>query len=616
VALLEPGHHIGGMTTGGLGRTDYGNQRVIGGMSLDFYKRLGKHYGEEISWFFEPHVAEQALMDWLKEAGVEVLFEHRVDKVEKEGNRIVSVTMENGAGFTAKVFMDAGYEGDLLPRSGITYTWGREGREVYGESLAGRIEFSDKHQFDFPVNPYDEAGELLPLIYPGEGGEVGEGDRKVQAYNFRVCVTDIKENQVPFPKPEGYDPGRYAILERYLAQAGELEMNDLMIVSMMPNRKTDINNRGPISTDHIGASWEYPEADYAERERIWKDHEDYVQGFFYFLANDPSVPEKLQAEVNRWGLAKDEFVDTGHWPHQLYVREARRMIGEYVMRQKDLQTERTKEDSIGMGSYNSDSHHVQRLPVTQAPVWEGEVPGLINEGDMQVPVQPYEISYRCLTPKKEECVNLFVLSAFSASHVAYSSMRMEPQYMILGHAAGVAANMAIQGKTAIQDIDVQSLRNRLREQNQILSLSDVPSLFPNLPGVVMDNTEAEVSGEWDLSDSVYPLYGFNYLHDKGDARAENRIQFIPKNLKPGRYEVRFAYTSHENRASNAKVMVDTDEGPVTFLVDETKSLGKDAPFYSLGVFNLGTGSTGKVEITAEGADGYVVADAVNWVPLE
>ncbi len=462
VALLEPRRHIGGMVSGGLGRTDYGNKAVIGGMSREFFERVGAEYGDEVAWFFEPHVAEQVFRDWLAEAGVDVFFEHRVDTVAKSGTRIAHIQMENGAAFAAKVFIDASYEGDLLPRAGISYTWGREGRDAYGESLAGRREHSKYHQFPHPVSPYDEDGNLLPLVYGGDPGKPGEGDKKVQSYNFRLCLTDDKGNQAPFPRPPGYDPKRFEILKRYLATVPDLELGKILSIGRMPKHKTDINNNGPVSTDYIGGSWDYPEADYKRRAEIWEAHKLYTQGFLYFLAHDPSVPASLQAAMNEWGLAKDEFVDTDHWPHQLYIREARRMIGQYVQVQADLQTRRTKPDSIGMGSYNSDSHHVQRIPTPDGAV--------VNEGDMQVPVSPYEIPYRVLVPKADECANLLVAACVSASHVAYSSMRMEPQYMIMGHAAGVAAAMATRGEVPVGEIDVAQLQARLREQKQTLSL--------------------------------------------------------------------------------------------------------------------------------------------------
>ena len=472
VALLEPGKHIGGMVSGGLGATDFGNQNIIGGMSRRFFERVGRHYGKPIAWHFEPHVAENVFTSWLEETGVRVFFDHRLSRVDREANRVVRIVTGNGALFSARVFIDGSYEGDLMAQAGVSYTWGREGQDAYGESLAGVREYSKHHQYDAPIRAFDENGKLLPCVYGGDRGKTGQGDKKVQAYNFRVCLCNRKENQVPFPRPADYDPRRYEILRRYLAKRGkDLTLNDIMSISMMPNGKTDINNRGPFSTDHIGASWEYPEADHERRQEIWADHVGYVQGFFYFLANDPSVPEHLRHEMNQWGLAKDEFIDTAHWPHQMYIREARRMLGEYVMIQKDLQSDRTKPDSIGMGSYNSDSHHVQRVVRPDGT--------LENEGDMQVPVRPYEIPYRCLTPRRAECENLLVPVCVSASHVAYSSMRMEPQYMIMGQAAGLAAAHAAAHGEPVQTVDTAWLQTKLREAGQMLSMEDaVPADTP------------------------------------------------------------------------------------------------------------------------------------------
>ena len=462
VALLEPRRHIGGMVSGGLGATDFGNKAVIGGMSRDFFVRAGRHYGEPIAWHFEPHVAEQILRDWLRDAGVQVFFDHRLERVDQKANRIRQIRMENGQVFAAKVFIDCTYEGDLMARAGVSYTWGREGREQYGESLAGVQERSQYHQFDVPVSSRDESGKLLPGVYTGDKGKPGDGDKKVQAYNFRVCLCNRKENQVPFPRPADYDPRRYEILKRYLAVRGkDLKLGNIIHVSMMPNGKTDVNNNGPFSTDHIGANWDYPEADYQRRQAIWDDHASYVQGLFYFLANDPSVPKHLQDEMNQWGLAKDEFADTGHWPHQLYVREARRMVGEHVMTQKDIQEDRSKSDTIGMGSYGTDSHHLQRVVRPDGT--------LENEGDVQVPIRPYEIPYRSLTPKQAECENLLVPVCMSASHIAYGSLRMEPQYMIMGQSSGVAAACAGRLGIAVQKVDVPALQARLREQAQILN---------------------------------------------------------------------------------------------------------------------------------------------------
>lgn len=610
VILLEPGRHIGGMVTGGLGATDKGREAVIGGMSRAFFVELGEHYNEPISWFFEPHVATQVFERWLDEAGVEVLFEHRLGGLSRGGGEIHAIRMLNGASFAAKVYMDCSYEGDLMAMAGVSYTWGREGQDQYGESLAGVREYSKYHQFDVPVPAHDEEGRLLPCVHPGERGEPGQSDRKVQAYNFRVCLCNRKDNQVPFPKPADYDPRRYELLKRYLQKKGDdIELRrDLMIISMMPNGKTDVNNRGAFSTDHIGGNWDYPETDCRRRQEIWDDHVSYVQGFFYFLANDPSVPERIRREMSEWGLAKDEFVDTGHWPHQLYVREARRMVGEWVMTQKDLQTERTKPDSIGMGSYNSDSHHVQRFIRPDGTVE--------NEGDMQVPVQPYEISYRALTPRREECRNLLVPVCFSASHVAYSSMRMEPQYMIMGQAAGLAAVQAIRTGRSVQEIDVSSLQAKLREQGQVLTLGHAaaPHIRPaDLGGVVVDNDSARVVGDWRGSTAMGPFVGLSYLHDENSDKAGKSVRFVPHLPAAGKYEVLIAYTTSSNRASNVPVTIQTTDGPVTVRVNQRQAPGKP-PFASLGVFSLPAGEAGYVEVTAEGTDGHVIADAVQWLP--
>jgi hypothetical protein len=467
VALLEPRDHVGGMVSGGLTATDFGKKAVIGGMSLEFFERVGRRYGEPIGWYFEPHVAEEVFLEMLKEAGVPVFFRHRLREksgVGKKGTKVTEIRLENGSVFRGVLFADATYEGDLMAQAGVSYTWGREGSAQYGESLAGVRDKTPKHQFLVRVPAHDEKGRLLPEIQAGPKGEPGQADRKVQAYNFRLCLTDVKENQVPYPKPAGYDPKRYALLARYIQAFAEANgrpprMGELMNPVKMPKGKTDTNNNGPFSTDYIGGNWDYPEANYATRARIWQAHVDYIQGFLYFLANDPQVPAPLHDEMNRWGLAKDEFTDNGNWPHQLYVREARRMVGEYVMAQKDIQDDLRKPDVIGMGSYNSDSHNIQRVATPDGAVE--------NEGDMQVPVTPYQIPYRMLLPKRAEATNLFVPVCFSASHVAYSTLRMEPQYMILGHATGVAARMALRAGVAVQEVDTAALSARLKQQRAV-----------------------------------------------------------------------------------------------------------------------------------------------------
>jgi hypothetical protein len=470
--LLEPGNHIGGMVSGGLSGTDVGRSEVIGGMALEFYWRAGRHYGldrhlQQIAWMPEPGVAEQIMRQMLSEAKVTLLTGHRmIEKsgVVKQGARMTEILMENGARFKARIFADATYEGDLMAQAKISYTTGREGVAQYGESLAGVRAHTGSHQFAVDIPAHDENGKLLPEISSEPRGEPGSADKRIQAYNFRVIATTVPENRIPWDKPAGYDPKRYELLARYLPAITKYlgrspNFNEVSLIRIIPNGKADLNNRGPFSTDYIGKNYGYPEGTYAERAKLWKDHIDYQKGFYYFLANDPRVPKELQQEVRQWGLAKDEFADTGHWPNQLYVREARRMVGDFVVTQKDLQTERTKPDVIGMGSYNSDSHNVQRHVAERGIV--------LNEGNVEVPVQPYQIPYRLVLPKKAEAENVLVPVPFSASHVAFSSLRMEPQWMIIGHATGVAAALAIEKNVAVQDVPVSELQRILRSEGGV-----------------------------------------------------------------------------------------------------------------------------------------------------
>lgn len=471
VALLEPRGHIGGMVSGGLSHTDVGKREVIGGDSLEFYWRSGNHYGlpqylQNFAWYVEPKVAEAIFRDMLRQAGVTVILQRRLrekDGVRKQGTTLASITTENGEQYTAKVFADATYEGDLMAQAGVSFTWGRESSVQYGESLAGVRSETPLHQFLVDVPPYGTEVSKEP-------GEPGAADRKVQAYNFRLIFSHDPANQAPYAKPAHYDAKRFDLMahlleamQRKLGRAQK--MGEVLSVGPIPNQKADINNNGAFSTDYIGKSWDYPNASYRRRGEIWRDHEEYTKEYLYFLAHDPRVPPSLQKEVNEWGLARDEFVDNGNFPNQLYIREARRMVGEYVMTQRDIQTDLSKPDAIGMGSYNSDSHNVQRIVNRDGYIR--------NEGDMQVAVKPYQIPYRVLLPKKGEVQNLLVPVCFSASHVAYSTLRMEPQYMILGQAAGVAAAMAIRRGVAVQDVDTGELTRVLLAQGAILEY--VPS---------------------------------------------------------------------------------------------------------------------------------------------
>jgi hypothetical protein len=493
VILVEPGEYLGGLTSGGLGATDIGNKAAIGGISRDFYRHIKRHYdrdeswiqqsrdsyqsrrqssGEDTMWTFEPHVAEKILHQMVAESGAELLFGERLDReqgVEKAGSTITAITTQTGKRFDGHIFIDATYEGDLLAAAGVTYYVGRESNSVYGETLNGiQTRNAVYHQFRFPVDPYRNPGDpnsgLLPYIHGGDPGEEGTGDSRVQAYNFRLCLTDVIENQIPFSKPSNYDPLNYELLFRNF-EAGEDRIP--WINTPMPNRKTDINNYGAFSSDYIGMNYDYPEADYQRREQLVEAHRDYQMGLMWALANEPRVPEPIRSEVARWGLAKDEFVKNGGWPHQIYVREARRMVGEYVMTQHNCQGRRKAPDPVGLAAYTMDSHNVQRY------VSEGKA---LNEGDVQVGgFPPYPIAYGAIIPKREECSNLLVPVCLSASHIAFGSIRMEPVFMVLGQSAAVAACQSIDEENPVQAINRDALKQSLIEMGQFLEWKEPES---------------------------------------------------------------------------------------------------------------------------------------------
>ena len=481
VALVEPSHHLGGMTTGGLSATDHGTRIVIAGYALEVYQRIGGKYGLPLWWYPEPKVAEEVLNDMITEAKtVRVFLGQRLRErrgVLKKGTVIEEIVTVKGDRLRAKLFLDSSYEGDLMAQAGVTYTVGRESVTKYGESLAGVRPKDKNHQFDVRVASRDQRGRLLPEISPRPRGEIGSGDARVQAYNFRLILTTNKKNQTPFTKPASYDPRRYEVLRRFIEAAqrergappalGEL----FLIRDDLPWFKADFNNQGPFSTDYIGHSYGYADGSYAQRASSWRDHVTYTKGLLYYLANDAHVPRVLRDEMNKWGLARDEFVDNGNWPYQLYIREGRRMVGDFVMTQRDIQTDLTKPDAIAMGSYNSDSHNVQRYEQSDRSVQ--------NEGNMEVPVEPYQIPYRVMLPSRTQATNLLVPVCLSASHVTYSTLRMEPQYMMIGQAAGVAAALAISADVAPQDIDITALRRILKAEGMVDQYDSTTA--PNVP---------------------------------------------------------------------------------------------------------------------------------------
>ncbi|MEQ8705166.1 MAG: FAD-dependent oxidoreductase [Phaeodactylibacter sp.] len=495
VVIVCPDQHLGGLSSGGLGFTDTGNKAVIGGLAREFYQRIYDHYQKEEAWrwqakseygnvgqgtpaidgdkrtmwIFEPHVAEGVFEDFVEEYGIKVFRNHWLDRqngVSMEEGRIVSIQMLNERIFKGKVFIDATYEGDLMAAAGVSYHVGRESNDTYNETWNGvqvGVLHHQHHFGDTKISPYvlpdDPESGLLYGVSPTPPGEKGAGDHRLQAYCFRMCLTKVDENKVPIPKPENYDPSNYELLVRILGSGWDGTFNKF---DPIPNLKTDVNNHGPFSFDFIGMNYEYPEADYEQRKAIIQEHEDYQKGLLYFYKTDPRVPSSIQEEMKKWGLAKDEFTDNGHWPHQIYVREARRMIGAYVMTEHEVLGHRQVPNSIGMGSYVMDSHNTQRYITPEGFVQ--------NEGDIGVkPKQPYQIDMGSILPEQAECTNLIVPVAVSSSHIAFGSIRMEPVFMILGQSAAVIAEHAIENNIDVQDVEYTGIKKDLEEVGQILS---------------------------------------------------------------------------------------------------------------------------------------------------
>jgi hypothetical protein len=638
VVLIEPGRHVGGLTSGGLGATDIGNKAAIGGISREFYRRVKTYYdqpsawkfessdvynsrrqkpGEDTMWTFEPAVAEQILKDMLRETQVEVVCGERLDLrngIEREANRIAAIRMESGRRFAGRTFIDCTYEGDLMAKAGVSYHVGREASSLYGETLNGvQTKRAVSHQFMPDVDPYVRPGEpasgLLPGLHDGPPGEEGAGDDRVQAYCFRMCLTDAEENRVPFERPEGYDPQRYELLLRNL-EAGETVIP--WSPTMMPNRKTDTNNNRGFSTDNIGMNYAWADGGYAERERIFQEHLRYQRGLMWTLANNPRVPESMRKEVGRWGNCRDEFSENGGWSHQLYVREARRMISSYVMSQDDCQGRRTAEDPVGLAAYGMDSHNVQRYVDAQGKVR--------NEGDVQVGgFSPYGVSFRAIVPKQEQCENLLVPVCLSASHIAYGSIRMEPVFMVLGQSAATAAALAIEESLPVQRLDYGKLRARLLADGQIVEWAGQKSrstTVDSLPGQVLDDSAIQRVGNWIAASSIPDFVGPQYWHDNHEAAGTKEAIFPFEVKEAGSYEIRLSYSPHANRASNVLVIVHHAEGDSEHRINQRIAPPIDRLFVSLGAYRFVPGGKYSVVISNRDANGHVIADAVQILPAK
>lgn len=626
VVVIEPTKWVGGMVTGGLCRSDVGKEDTIGGFPREFFGRAAAVKPGTPMWYAEPSVNMIAFQTMLKEAGVKVVTAQALKSITQEGARITSLTTSDGTTYQGKQFIDATYEGDLMAAAKVSYIVGRESTAQYGEPLAGyhpmpirprTIEVMESdcpsiggkgpsyiHGTPTSISGLDANGKPIYGVFPDSKAAPGSADKLTQSYNFRICVTQREDIKVPFPKPATYDPAKYELLLRLIQAFPGVRFGRLFHLGNVANGKYDLNAQGLFSTDYPGANFDYPDGDATTRARIWQDHTNFIQGMLWFLGHDERVPQSLRDQANSWGLCKDEFTDNAYWPYALYVREGRRMIGEYVMVQKDLQTDIFKDDSIGMGSFLIDCHIVQRILAEDGTVRD--------EGSFQdTPALPYHIPYRSITPKRAECENLLVPVCLSASHIACCSLRMEPVYMALGHASGIAAVMAIKAKSPVQSIDVPALRKKLLEQKAVLELASLANMVRSskLPGIVMSEESAEKTGHWTGSAYGSPVDGSS-LHDANSEKGAKSITYRIPIPASGRYEVRVSYAAAPNRASNVPVSIAHAGGTQTVLVNQRKAPPIDKLFVSLGTFAFTAGTPAVITITTKDTDGIVGADAV------
>ena len=636
VILLEPTDHVGAMNTGGLSHCD-SNQMVrstLMGLFDEWHTRVVKDYTDrglkapynpeqkdQSRWTFEPHVAIRVTTQMLDEAGVTVLTERHLKSVTKDGPRITSLVTKNGT-FTARVFVDGTYEGYLIAAAGVDWTIGREGRDEYGESLAGKQYPKQKMN----INGFDDDGRLLPLLTTVDAGPDEAGDRNIMTYSFRLCLTTDPQNRVPMPKPANYDSSRFEIVCRAL-KAGEKRIGfDLY---PLPGNKLDGNNSigGQFSIGLIGGGNSWHSANESGRKEIWEAHKQYTLEFFHFLTTDPAVPAAMRSRYAQLGLCKDEFASYGHFSPALYVRESRRMKGMYVISQKDILDEPSKDDAIAISSFPIDSHDVQRVALQDG--------GVINEGTIfpvrRIPGQgyAYHVPYRAILPKPDQCDNLLVPVALSCTHVGISSLRIEGAWMVIGQGAGVAAALAAKDNVAVQTLDYAKLRERLLAQKQVLDLPEVSCLpsadgsiaAKSLPGIVLDDAQAKLTGKWSRStnfkphiESGYVFCGENDSTSKGDGTATATFRFkVPKS---GRYRLLMAYSAHESRAKNVPITVYFGSYRKDFVVDQTTPLPRGKHFRSIDTVELETDTETIIEITNSETVGFVILDALQLLPIE
>jgi len=617
VVIVNPAPHIGGMTASGLGQTDKSDtlSAAIGGTAREFYNRVGAAYGSSASVFdFEPHVASNVFDAMIAVPNLAVYSNKQLSLVTKSGTTITQITTTDGNIFQAKMFIDASYEGDLMSGAGVTSFIGREANSAYAESYDGVRTLADAdpvHQFQLSIDPYVTTGipasGLIPLVQSGSLATAGTADSKIQAYNYRLCMTNVAADKLPVLAPPGYDPAQYTLVARQIAAMtnnGITPTVDMfMHFGQLPNGKFDVNNTGPISTDFVGQNYTYPTADNGTRANIATAHKNYILGLIYFLGHESSLPSDLRNQMLSYGLSASEFTDNAGFPWQFYVREARRMVSDYTMREANVANNVWVTDSVALGNYTMDSHHAQRIVVG----------GVVkDEGNFDIAVtQPYSIAYHTIIPKAIECTNLFVPWSCSATHVAYASMRMEPVLMMLGQASGTAASLAIDYNTTAQNVSVIELQNQLRSDKQILNWGEDPASIV----VTVDNSDpagVATTGTWTASTAVGPYYASNYLHDGNTGKGSGSVTFTPNMKTAGSYEVYLRWNSPAGlRASNVPVDIHySGSGSNTVTVDQTQNGGVWVP---IGIYPFAAGTGGNVVIRNGGTTNYVVADAVRFI---
>lgn len=612
VLIVEPGRHLGGMSSGGLGLTDIGNKYVVTGLARDFYRRVGQHYGKFEQWVFEPKVAESIFNQYVSEAGIDVEFEHYLTNVSVRAGEIrnIEVSSVDGSGepltVVAKMFIDCSYEGDLMAEAGVSYTIGRESNSVYGETYNG-VQQLDGHQVPDGIDPYvvpgDSTSGLLWGISPEPMMPRGTGDKKIQAYNYRITLTSDPKNRIPITRPADYDSTRYELLLRIKEKQPWRSLDDVFIWSRMPNNKTDINNRNGFSTDMIGMNWDYPEADYARRQEIIRQHESYTKGLLYFIGTDKRIPEFIRKEMRRWGYPKDEYTDNDNWSPQLYIRESRRMVGDVVMTQLHCQGRAQVPDSVAMAAYTMDSHNCDRQVVN----------GMVkNEGNVEVGgFPPYPISYRAIVPKRGEVSNLLVPVCMSASHIAYGSIRMEPVFMVLGQVAGLAASQAIDAHQGVQDVAVGRLVARLDAD---------PLMDGTMPEILLDNADAsvvEMSDNWEPYNDSYRAYGPDFKVCDVRKSKPFFIKYTPELAKEETFDAYLYVPRIDDETSKMTVGVynGKSKSEKVVKIKDVQVVGQTlGEWVFLGQYRLRPGSY--FEITDKGADKIVAADAILLIPTE